>query len=60
VDSVQELILRFPSLKVLLKKGKEGCQYISKELNISMGSVTAQNPKILQDYVIKDTTGAGI
>lgn len=46
-------------MRVLLKLGSKGCNFISNTLNIEMPSAPGFNENILNDYKIVDTTGAG-
>jgi len=50
---------KYKDLRVLLKLGHKGCHYISNTLDLKLPPVPEFNPKIINDYKIVDTTGAG-
>ncbi|KAM3135405.1 hypothetical protein pb186bvf_012424 [Paramecium bursaria] len=50
---------QFTKLIVLLKLGSNGSLLITKEFSVRSYTVTHYNPKILNDYKIVDTVGAG-
>jgi len=50
---------KHPNLKLLLKKGSKGCEVLTNVIHVKSEVVTHHNPKILDDYKILDTCGAG-
>lgn len=54
-----KLLDKYPQMRVLLKKGGEGCAFLAGEDCVSEPSVTQKNPEILNSHSIVDTTGAG-
>lgn len=55
-----KLLSKYPSLKVLLKLGADGCAIVTKDLHLKCHNITKYNDVILQDYTIVDVTGAGL
>ena len=60
IDKIRSTLLtKYPNLKLLLKLGSHGCAILTSKLYINTPSVTIHNSKIMEDYKIIDTTGAG-
>lgn len=53
------LLSKFPKLVVVLKKGSQGSAILTLDQHFSVQSVSAIQPKVLDEYKIVDTTGAG-
>lgn len=55
----QKVFVTYPKLIVLLKLGSNGSLLITKDYSVRSYTVTHNKPKILNDYKIVDTVGAG-
>lgn len=55
-----KLLSKYPTLKVLLKLGADGCAVVTKDLHLKCHNITKYNETILSDYTIVDVTGAGL
>lgn len=55
----KKLLQEFPSLKILLKLGKEGCAYSDANKFIICPAATKLNASLLDEHKIIDTVGAG-
>jgi ribokinase len=54
-----KFLSKHPNLKILMKLGEKGCGILTKDFFLTAKSAPHYNDKILQDYKIVDTTGAG-
>jgi len=54
-----KLLTKHPNLKIFLKMGSKGCGILTKDTFVTSNAATSHSDKILQDYKIVDTTGAG-
>ena len=55
----KEILEKYPKLNFIIHMGAEGSMFVNLNHNIYMPIVSKFNPKILDDYKIIDTTGAG-
>ncbi|EGR29373.1 ribokinase, putative [Ichthyophthirius multifiliis] len=55
----EQIIRKYKDLVVVLKKGSDGSEVISENIQIEVPSITQLDKKILDKYTIKDTVGAG-
>jgi hypothetical protein len=52
-------VAKYPKLTFILKMGKKGSRVINDRYDVYCNAITGLNKKVLENYKIVDTVGAG-